>query len=99
MSPGKATAVTSTFERVRAIMTTAFPVSRHEVTSQASLESLGIDSLGVAEMLWSIEDKFKLSLPPEPANLETVADVVEYVNGLLASQALKPAHIAPRSGA
>ena len=91
--------MTSTFERVRAIVIAAFPVSRHEVTSQASLESLGIDSLGVAELLLSVEDKFKLSLPPEPASLKTVADVVDYVNALLASQVLEPAHIASGPGA
>ena len=42
----------STFERLRAILVKDYQLAPDAVTMQAKLESLGIDSLGVAELLF-----------------------------------------------
>lgn len=50
------------------------------------MESLGIDSLGAAELLFNIEDRFQLVLPPEPVPLATLGDVVDYIDRMVAQQ-------------
>ena len=56
------------------------------MTAEAPLEGLGLDSLGVAELLFNIEDEFKLTLPREPVALVTVGDVVAFIDSLVAQQ-------------
>lgn len=83
----------STFERLRSILAKDYQLAPEVLTMDANLESLGIDSLGVAELLFSIEDEFRVTLPPEPAELNTVADVVHYIDALVGGRrpvALRP---------
>jgi acyl carrier protein len=83
----------STFERLRAILVKDYQLTADDVTMESNLESLGIDSLGVAELLFSIEDEYRVTLPPEPVDLNTVGEVVHYIDALVAGRrpaALKP---------
>ena len=41
---------------------------RQSLVPDAPLEELGIDSLGVAELLFNVEDEFKVTMPPEPVD-------------------------------
>jgi acyl carrier protein len=83
----------STFERLRAILVKDYQLAPDTVTMQAKLESLGIDSLGVAELLFSIEDEYRVTLPPEPVDLNTVGEVVHYIDALVAGR--KPMELKP----
>jgi hypothetical protein len=49
--------------------------------------------LGVAELLFSIEDEYRVTLPPEPVDLETVGEVVHYIDALVAGR--RPAGLKP----
>lgn len=75
-----------TLERLRAILVKDYQLAPEAVTAEAALESLGIDSLGVAELLFNIEDEFKVTLPREPVTLASVGDVVAFIDGLVAQQ-------------
>ena len=55
---------------------------------ETPLESLGIDSLGKVELLWSIEETFVVKLPSQPADLLTLGDVVRCIDELVAAQLL-----------
>ena len=77
---------TPTLERLRAILVKDYQLAPEAVTAEAALESLGIDSLGVAELLFNIEDEFKVTLPREPVTLASVGDVVAFIDGLVAQQ-------------
>lgn len=83
----------STFDRLRAILVKDYQLAPDTVTMQAKLESLGIDSLGVAELLFSIEDEYRVTLPPEPVDLNTVGEVVHYIDALVAGR--KPMGLKP----
>jgi acyl carrier protein len=76
----------TTLERLRAILIRDYKLDASRLTPDAPLEDLGIDSLGVAELLFNVEDEFKISLPPEPVQLPTLADVVRYIDALVAAQ-------------
>jgi acyl carrier protein len=78
--------MTDTFERLSAILAKDYALSTERLTRDAPLEGLGIDSLGTIELLWNIEDAFKIKLPSDPVVLLTVGDVVRYIDELVALQ-------------
>lgn len=77
----------STFEQLRDILVRDYSVDAGAITLETPFDSLGIDSLGLAEMLFTLEDEFKVTVSQEPVQLVTVADVVAYIDGLLAARA------------
>ncbi|MEM1431903.1 MAG: acyl carrier protein [Pseudomonadota bacterium] len=67
-----------------------------DITLDATLEDLGIDSLGLVESIFSIEEAFDISVPfnanePEESefDISSVSAIVRAVEGLIAEQ--KPA--------
>jgi len=76
----------TTLERLQAILVRDYRLAPEALVAEAPLESLGIDSLGVAELLFNVEDEFGIVLPAEPVQLPTLADVVRYIDELVAAQ-------------
>ena len=76
----------TTYERLQAILVKDYKLAPEALTLDAPLEGLGIDSLGVAELLFNVEDEFGIKLPPDPVQLPTVGDVVRYIDKLVAAQ-------------
>ena len=72
----------TTFDRLCAILMKDYKLEAGQLTPDAPLEALGIDSLGVADLLFNIEDEFSISLPPEPVQLLTVGDVARFIDEL-----------------
>ena len=77
---------TSTFERLTAMLAKDHKLALERLTPDAPLEALGIDSLGIVEMLWNVEDMFKIKLPLKTVQLHTLAEVVRYIDELVAAQ-------------
>ena len=75
---------TTTFDRLCAILMKDYKLEAGQLTPEAPLETLGIDSLGVADLLFNVEDEFGISLPPEPVQLVTIGDVVRFIDELVA---------------
>lgn len=75
---------TTTFDRLCAILMKDYKLEAGQLTPEAPLEALGIDSLGVADLLFNVEDEFGISLPPEPVQLVTIGDVARFIDELVA---------------
>ena len=65
-----------------------------DVTAQSTLESLGIDSLGLVESIFAIEEEFDISIPfnaNEPGKSEfdisSVESIVAGIESLVAAKA------------
>ena len=82
----------TTYERLRAILVKDYKLDAEQVTLDAPLESLGIDSLGLADLLFTVEDQFLIILPPEQVALPTLGDVVTFIDGLIAVQSGRIEH-------
>ena len=59
----------TTTDRIIAMLVMGFKVDRAQLSPAARLEDIGIDSIGVAELLFNIEDEFQLKLPDVPLDL------------------------------
>ncbi|MEO7152720.1 MAG: acyl carrier protein [Burkholderiaceae bacterium] len=89
---------TDTYERLGAILARDYKVDQSTLAPESRLDALGIDSLGVAELLFNVEDEFHIVLPPEPVDLPTLADVVRYIDALRAAPPVSDAAIAAGPG-
>jgi acyl carrier protein len=76
----------TTFERLRAILAQKFEVAPELIDPAARMDQLGIDSLAVIEVIFQIEDEFKISIQSDPGELQTLADLVACVDRLAEEQ-------------
>jgi acyl carrier protein len=77
--------LTTTLERLRQILVDDYRIQPQLLDPQATLESLGIDSLAAAELMFRVEDVFHITVPPDPVPLPTLGDVAAYIDTLLAA--------------
>ena len=80
----------STLERLRALLSRDFEIAPGKLQAEATLEGLEIDSLRMIEILFCVEDEFKVSVPAEQgelrAKLRTLGDLAEYIDALVAAK-------------
>lgn len=82
----------NTLETLQDILVRDYHVARAQLTPDAPLGAVGIDSLGFLELLFKIEDRFHVKITGEtPTGLHTVQDVVGYIDGLIAARPAAPA--------
>lgn len=74
----------TTLERLSKILEERYHVAPESITPDAPIEALGLDSLGMTELLFFIEEEFEVTLPYEPVSMRTVADAVRYIDEVLA---------------
>ena len=78
--------MTTTFDRLRTMLIKDYSSTPDTLTLDTPLEALGIDSLGLAELLFNVDDEFRITLPTQPVPLPTVGDVVGYIDALMVEQ-------------
>ena len=78
----------STFERLKTILTSKYSVDPERITPEARLDSLGIDSLDMIEMLFEVEEEFSIAVPQDGGTIVTarVQDIVESIDKLVAEK-------------
>jgi acyl carrier protein len=79
----------STLQTIQRMMVEQFDLKVEDLTPDAQLELLGLDSLSVIEFMFNIEDEFHIKLPDERVEIKTIHDVASIVERLVAEQ--KPA--------
>lgn len=75
----------TTLDRLQTILTQKFSVPAENVQPAATLESFNLDSLDLIEVLFEVEDEFKIRIPQDAdASLKsaTIADLVEKIDRL-----------------
>lgn len=81
-------------DRVISIIADQAVLEVSDVSDDSTLESLGIDSLGLVESIFAIEEDFDISIPfnaNEPENsdfdISSVASIIKGIEKLVAEQA------------
>ncbi len=77
----------STLETVQRMIAEQFDLKKEALVPDATLESLGLDSLSVIEFMFNIEDEFKIKLSDIPLeNIKTLQDVINIIDKQVVEQ-------------
>lgn len=80
----------TTLERLSRILAQRYKLDPARLTPDQPLGSLGIDSLGMVEMLFFIEEEFGVHLPSEGVAFGTLGEAAKYIDELIATQHAAP---------
>lgn len=76
----------SSLQTIQRMMVEQFDLKLEDLTPDAQLESLGLDSLSVIEFMFNLEDELKIKLPDERVEIKTIGDVVNLLDKIIAEQ-------------
>lgn len=80
----------TTLQSMQGIFKANFDLAPELLQREAVLEDLQIDSLSMIEVLFAVEDEFKIVVPHESSasrsQTRTFGDLVDYVDKLIAAQ-------------
>lgn len=71
----------ATIETIKEVLQDNLDIEPETVNEESTFESLGIDSLDMVELICDLEEKCDVDFG-EPEGLETVGDLVEYIDNL-----------------
>lgn len=71
----------ATIDTVKTILNDNLDIDPETITVESTFESLGIDSLDMAELTCTLEEELDIEFG-EPEGLTTVGDLVAYVDSL-----------------
>jgi len=78
-----------TLERLQQLLHKDFDIPVEKLSRDALLEDLEIDSLRMIEILFSVEEVFKITVPAEQQELrlrlKTFGDLADYIQSLVAT--------------
>jgi acyl carrier protein len=74
----------SSTELIRTFLTDRLGVEPDQVTPQALLAELGVDSLMLAELMFEAEDRMGIEIPPDVKPPRTVAEMQAVIDSLTA---------------
>jgi acyl carrier protein len=73
-----------TFEIVRRLLAKYLKIAEPTIAEDSRLHDLGLDSLGAIQLVFEIEEQFKVSVPDDRIqDFKTVRDVCDGVEALL----------------
>lgn len=80
----------TTLNTLQELLAANLGLSPDAVQPATTLESLAIDSLALIEVMFDVEDKFKITVPVDPAathaQMQTIGNLVAYIDQLRAQQ-------------
>lgn len=71
----------ATIDTIKEVLQNNLDIEPETVNEESTFESLGIDSLDMVELICDLEEKCDVDFG-EPEGLETVGDLVEYIDNL-----------------
>ncbi|CAL8480616.1 acyl carrier protein [Caballeronia sp. S22] len=72
--------MSTTFDWLSTTLENEYSLDPALLTPAATLESLGLDSLALAELLFKVEDRFHITLGVQSASLTTLGDVARVID-------------------
>ena len=75
-----------TFAVVRELIARDHALAPETLTPETPLQSLAIDSLGLIELIFTLEERFDVLADKVPDDLPTLGSVADYIDGLVAAR-------------
>lgn len=76
----------SSLATIQRMMVEQFDLKIEDLTPEATLESLGLNSLSVIEFMFNLEDELKIKMSDERVEIKTLQDVTDLADKLIAEQ-------------
>jgi acyl carrier protein len=77
----------SSLPELQALIEEKYGLDPSKLDPNASLRASGVDSLALVEFLFEVEDRYKLSVPDEYSNIDTLAELAAVIDKLKAKAA------------
>jgi len=81
----------SVLDRLKQLLERDFSIPPASLEGAATLESLDIDSLRLIEIVFAVEDEFKVTMPQDQGEIrdrvKTLGDLADLIEGLGAAKA------------
>ena len=71
----------ATIDTVKEVLSENLDIDADQITEEATMEALGIDSLDMMELICDLEEACEVDFG-EPEGLATVGDLVSYIDSL-----------------
>lgn len=75
----------NTLDEIKQLINTAFGIDPETLKSDAPLSDYGLDSLALAELLFTIEEHFNLDLPDDRVDVKTLDGLAGLIDELKAA--------------
>jgi acyl carrier protein len=76
----------STSDRLKKLFVENLELREDALSPEATLESLGLDSLDKIEFMFAIEDEFKIKVPDREVKINTIQDLIDTIDRLAAAK-------------
>jgi acyl carrier protein len=73
-------------ERIKKLFIKNFDYSEDQLRPDATIESLGLDSLDRIEFMFELENEFKITITDREVTIHTIQDMVDVVERLVSTQ-------------
>jgi len=73
----------SSFDYIRQTLIDKFDVDAEAITSEATFETLGLDSLTMVELMFEVTEKYEIEIPNEKLDFKTLGEAVAVVDETL----------------
>jgi acyl carrier protein len=91
--------MTTTFDTIRAMIIRDFELPPERLQPDTLLEEIELDSLAITELVFQIEDEFKITAENTIPPFKTLGDIADYVTRLVAERDAKPSAAPKRAAA
>lgn len=71
---------------IRDLVVQRFGLREEELSPDRPLATLGLDSLAVIELVFQLETSLDISVPELPPGIETVSQLAEFIDGIVAER-------------
>ena len=73
----------STYNFIRETLIDKFEVDPELISHEATLESMGLDSLTMVELLFDVSEKFEIEIPTDQLDFTTLGEAVALIDAAL----------------
>ncbi len=76
----------STLERIKKLFIKNFDFPEERIRPEATIESIGLDSLDKIEFLFALEKEFNVRIPDREVTINSIQDMIDVIDRLVHEQ-------------
>ncbi|MBA0921868.1 MAG: acyl carrier protein [Nitrosospira sp.] len=76
----------TSFDYIRQVLIDKYEIEADVITSEATFENLGLDSLTMVELMFDVSEKYGIEIPTDRLDFKTLGEVVVLIDNMLNAQ-------------